>query len=100
MFGADGGIIDAVLNVPGHVHDSQVAQRGGTCTGLEEVFDGTGGICSVDSAFAAANVPHLIKFSENSSNAKTALERGANERSNISWTSCGMGNESHTGAFP
>ena len=35
----------------------------------------TGGVCCVDSAFAAAKVPYLIKSSEDLTKAKTALER-------------------------
>ena len=38
VFGADGTIIDAVLNVPGSVHDSQVANWGGTYRKLKEVY--------------------------------------------------------------
>ena len=42
VFGADGRIIDAVLNVPGSVHDSTVASWGGTCLKLKEVYERTG----------------------------------------------------------
>ena len=48
VFGADGTIIDAVLNVPGSVHDSQVAIWGGIYERLREVYRRTGGICVVD----------------------------------------------------
>ena len=75
VFGADGTIIDAVLNVPGSVHDSQVAIWGGTYERLKSLYQRTGGICVVDSAFVSTNVPYLIKSSDDLSKAKTAYDR-------------------------
>ena len=75
VFGADGTIIDAVMNVPGSVHDSQVAIWRGTYERLKEVYRRTGGICVVDSAFASANVPYLIRSSDDVSRARNSLER-------------------------
>ena len=61
VFAADGRIIDAVINVPGSVHDSTLAVWGGTYQKLKALHARTGGICAVDSAFAAKNAPCLIR---------------------------------------
>jgi DDE superfamily endonuclease len=61
VFGADGRIINAVTNVPGSVHDSTLAVWGGTYRKLKEVYERTGGVCCVDSAFASGGVPYLLK---------------------------------------
>lgn len=74
VFSADGRIINAVIHVPGSVHDSTIAIWGGTYNKLKEVYDRTGGICCVDSAFASGNVPYLIKSAQDTSYAKTARE--------------------------
>ena len=76
VFGADRSIsIDAVLNVPGSVHDSQIAVWGGTYKKLKKMYRQTGGICCVDSAFASANVPYLIRSSDDKTKARDAIER-------------------------
>ena len=41
---------------------------------LEAVFERLGGICAVDSAFAANNVPYLIKSSQDTTRASSAME--------------------------
>jgi DDE superfamily endonuclease len=64
VFAADGRIIATVLNAPGSLHDSTLAQWGGIYNKLEQCFIETGGICCVDSAFAANNNPYLIKSSQ------------------------------------
>jgi DDE superfamily endonuclease len=61
VFGADGRIINAVTNVPGSVHDSTLAVWGGMYRKLKEVYERTGGVCCVDSAFASGGVPYLLK---------------------------------------
>ena len=57
VFGADGRVINAVINAPGSVHDSTLAIWGGTYRKLEEVFERTGAICAVDSALPLAMLP-------------------------------------------
>jgi hypothetical protein len=61
VFGADGRIINCVMNVPGSVHDSTIANWGGTYTKLKEIYLRTKGVCCVDSAFSATTVPYLLK---------------------------------------
>ena len=75
VFAIDGRIINAVINVPGSVHDSQVATWGDTYTKLEQVYERTDGVCCVDSAFASMNVPYLIKSAQDKTKARTATER-------------------------
>jgi DDE superfamily endonuclease len=74
VFSADGRCIAAVLNAPGSLHDSTLAQWGGIYHDLEDMYNRTGGKCCVDSAFSTAKNSFLVKSSENYANANTALE--------------------------
>jgi DDE superfamily endonuclease len=65
VFGIDGLIIACVVNAPGSIHDSAVAELGGIYDKLSEVYERTGGKCCVDSAFSAATNAFMIKSSEN-----------------------------------
>jgi hypothetical protein len=60
-FCPDGTIPIAFFNVPGSVHDSQVADLGGIYDKLEKVFETTGGKCYVDSAFGIVVRDYLLK---------------------------------------
>jgi hypothetical protein len=51
-FCPNGTIPIAFFNVPGSIHDSQVAEMGRIYWKLEKVYGRTGGKCCVDSAFA------------------------------------------------
>ena len=64
VFCPDGTIPIAFFNVPGSVHDSQVAHWGRVYDKLGAVYDETGGKCTVDSAFGKVNRPFLIKSSQ------------------------------------
>ena len=64
VFCPDGTIPIAFFNVPGSVHDSQVAHWGKVYDKLGAVYDETGGKCTVDSAFVKVNRPFLIKSSQ------------------------------------
>jgi len=64
VFCPDGTISIAFFNVPGAVHDSQVAHWGRIYDKLERVYNETGGKCTVDSAFGKVNRPFLIKSSQ------------------------------------
>jgi hypothetical protein len=75
VFGADGRIIHAVLNVHGSVHDTTLAVWGGTYKKLRAVYERTGAICCVDSAFASQNVPYLIRSAQVNHNARDANEK-------------------------
>jgi hypothetical protein len=75
VFGVDGRIIHAVLNVPGSVHDSTLAVWGGTYKKLRAVYERTGAICCVDSAFVSQNVPYLIRSAQVNHNARDANKK-------------------------
>lgn len=60
-FCPDGTIPIAFFNVPGSVHDSQVADLGGIYDKLEKVYATTGGKCCVDSAFGNVARDFLLK---------------------------------------
>jgi hypothetical protein len=64
VFCPDGTIPIAFFNVPGSVHDSQVAHWGRVYDKLGAVYHDTGRKCTVDSAFGKVNRPFLIKSSQ------------------------------------
>ncbi len=59
-----GTITIAFFNVPGLVHDSQVAEYGNIYDKLEDVFQSTGAKCCVDLAFGQVNREYLYKLSQ------------------------------------
>jgi len=63
-FSLDGRIVMATINAPGSLHDSQLANWGGFYDTLSDVYDQTGGMCCVDSAFACVGKPFLIQSSQ------------------------------------
>ena len=76
-FCPDGMIPIAFFNVPGSVHDSQVAEFGNIYNRLEEVYLSTGAKCCVDSAFGNVTRNYLYKSCQDllGSNAPTRGER-------------------------
>ena len=60
-FAPDGTIPAAFYNVPGCVHDSQVATWGGIYAKLKAIYEKTGLKYVVDSAFSGTTLPFLIK---------------------------------------
>jgi DDE superfamily endonuclease len=73
VFSADGRIIATVLNAPGSLHDSTLASWGGVYDKLQSTYLETGGVCCVDSAFAANNSPYLFKSSQDTTNVEGSL---------------------------
>ena len=63
-FCPDGTIPMAFFNVPGAQHDSTVCELGGIYDKLECVYEETGAVCTVDSAFRVKNAPYLLKSSQ------------------------------------
>ena len=53
VFSVDGRMISTVLNAPGSVHDSTLAEWGNQYEILERMYQKTGGRCCLDSAFAS-----------------------------------------------
>ena len=76
-FCPDGTIPIAFFNVPGCVHDSQVADFGRIYDKLEDVYQTTGGKCCVDSAFGNVDRKYLYKSCQDilGSKAPTRRER-------------------------
>lgn len=74
VFGPNGMVIACVINAPGNMHDSCIAEWGSLYERLEEAFDRTGGRVVVDSAFSRGNYPFLIKSAQDEQGASTALE--------------------------
>ena len=59
-----GTIVVATTNVPGCIHDSQVADWGNIYKKLSDVYEKTGGKCVVDSAFSKRRHDFLIKSAQ------------------------------------
>jgi DDE superfamily endonuclease len=74
VFSIDGRCISAVLNAPGSLHDSTLAEWGGVYQELPDMYERTGGKCCVDSAFSTANNEFLIKSAENYGSVQTPLD--------------------------
>lgn len=74
-FCPDGTIPIAFFNVPGSVHDSQVAELGNIYAKLEEVYNSTGGKCCVDSAFSNHKKDYLLKSGQDLLNTSAPTRR-------------------------
>jgi len=74
VFAPDGRIVICLINAPGSVHDSTLAEWGGTCNKLETICNETGGICCLDSAFQANEADYLIKSSNDEGNTNNPEE--------------------------
>ena len=63
-FCPDGTIPIAYMNLPGSMHDSTIAEWGRIYDKLESLYETTGAITCVDSAFRMKNAPYIIKSSQ------------------------------------
>lgn len=63
-FCPDGTIPIAYMNLPGSMHDSTIAEWGGIYDKLQSLYERTGAITCVDSAFRMKNAPYIIKSSQ------------------------------------
>jgi hypothetical protein len=61
VFAPSGVIVACTLNAPGSWHDSYIAESSKLYEKLKSVYDATGGIAVVDSAFAKKRCPWMIK---------------------------------------
>jgi hypothetical protein len=73
-FAPDGTVPLCCLNVPGNVHDSQVAEWGNIYNKLEIAYNTCGGKCAVDSAFSRLRFPFLVKSSPTTVQGRTNRE--------------------------
>jgi len=74
VFSVDGRIINCVVNAPGSVHDSTLAEWGEVYEDLEDAYERTGGKCVVDSAFASNDNAFLLKSAQNYNGCSTPLD--------------------------
>jgi DDE superfamily endonuclease len=74
VFGPDGLIIACVINAPGAIHDGTLAELGGIYKSLFEIFDRNKGKCVMDSDFASANHPAIIKSFQNKTTCESPFE--------------------------
>ena len=75
-FCPDGTIPIACINIPGSVHDSQVAEYGNIYNKLECVYRRDGAQCTVDSAFGNVTREYLIKSSQELIHISSYRDRG------------------------
>ncbi len=61
LFAPDGRIRGCYVNAPGVLHDSTLANWGSLYDNVKAIYDATGSRVVVDSAFAKANNPSMIK---------------------------------------
>jgi hypothetical protein len=64
VFAPDGLIIFGVINAPGSIHDSTLADWGDFYEIMESIYNTCQGKCCMDSAFAAINNNAIIRSSE------------------------------------
>jgi len=74
VFSIDGRIIMCTVNTPGSVHDSTLADWCNMYEKLETIYNPTGGVCCLDSAFSAMKAPCLLKSSGDVTKAKSPVE--------------------------
>jgi hypothetical protein len=63
-FCPDGTIPIAYMNLPGAMHDSTIAEWGGIYDKLASLYETTGAVTCVDSAFRMRSLPYIIKSSQ------------------------------------
>ncbi len=82
VFTPDGTIPMAYFNIPGCIHDSQVAEWGNIYTKLETMFDRYGVQCAVDSGFGKIDRDFMVKSAQDglTSNKTTQQEAKLNVR--------------------
>jgi DDE superfamily endonuclease len=100
VFSLDGLIIACVVNAPGSIHDSALAEMGGLYDQLNEVYICTGGKCCVDSAFSSSTNPFMIKSSENVLRADNAEEVLLAEQATSLRQAAEWGMRAIQGSFP
>ncbi len=61
VFTSDGTIPMTYFNIPGCIHDSQVAEWGNIYNKLEAIFDKYGVQCAVDSGFGKNESNFMVK---------------------------------------
>jgi len=72
--GPDGRIIACVLNAPGSIHNSALAEWGGIYDLLDENFARNGGKCIMDSAFASGHHEGIIRSAQDMTGVENALK--------------------------
>jgi len=100
VFAIDGRVIMAVMNAPGSIHDSTLAEWGDVYSELEVVHGRTGGVCCVDSAFAANKNPYLIKSSQSISGHESPLQMLQKDQATSLRQAAEWGMRAIQGAFP
>jgi hypothetical protein len=99
IFAPDGLIIFAVINAPGSIHDSTLAEWGDFYKTMDLIYESCGGQCCMDSAFAALNNDAIIRSSEQT-NGNNPLEIVVNKEATSLRQSAEWGMRAIQSAFP
>jgi hypothetical protein len=99
IFAPDGLIIFCVINAPGSIHDSTLAEWGDFYTIINSINDECGGKCCMDSAFAGSKNDAIIRSSEDVYG-KNALEILINREATALRQAAEWGMRAIQSAFP
>jgi hypothetical protein len=99
-FGADGKIIHAVLNAPGSLHDSTLADWGRLYLKIQETYDRLGAKAVMDSAFSSRNNPGIIISSQNNNSCNDEYDMITNREATSLRQAAEWGMRAIQSAFP
>ena len=100
VFAPDGSIICAVINAPGAMHDSQIADFGFLYDKLQVVFDNCGGRCVMDSAFCKSRFDYIVKSSQELPMSANAMDHSINNQATSVRQAAEWGMRAFQGSFP
>lgn len=102
VFAPDGTIVICLINAPGSIHDSlMVAEWGRIYDKLEEVYNMTGGVCVLDSAFSKKrNVHFVLKSAQSISENWTERDILVNKEATSCRQAAEWGMRAFQGSFP
>jgi hypothetical protein len=99
-FCPDGMILIVFCNIPGAIHDSQVADYGDIYDKLEFVYLRDGAKCTVDSAFWNVSRQFLIKSLQELIHIEDRMERGMARDATSMWQSAKWGMRAFQSSMP
>jgi hypothetical protein len=96
----DGTIPIAYINVPGSVHDSQVADNRKIYDELASVYQWDSAKCTIDSAFGNVTREYLIKSSQDLIHIPNYRDRGIAQDATLMWQSAEWGMRAFQSSMP
>ena len=99
-FAPDGTIIAAVVNAPGCMHDSQIADFGYLYDKLQIIWEQSRGRCVMDSAFCKSRFEYIVKSSQELPLNASIREHQINTQATSVRQSAEWGMRAFQGSFP